>query len=444
MVDFLITLGWFILFQYFIIRWKLFRLGGLPGWFPPLLFSLKFLAGCTLVWIYTHYYPNRGEADIFKFFDDSRIMHDSLENYPGDFFNMVTGLDQNAPYYDKYYVHMKNWLPVYDSGQDILRDTRFMIRLNAFLRIFSLGIYHVHVLFWCFFSFIGLSLFYKSFYRFFRQFPLWLAATLFLIPSVLCWGSGVLKEGVVLLFLGLFLYPFFQWVMFGFRWKYFLSILTALIGFSLLKMYVLLCIIPACFAFIIIRIMKYRRIVLINSLIMALFFITFLNVQYIFPSINPLKSLSERQQEMIRVAYYTGSRSVAEVNPLIPTLPGLIRNLPEALLNATLRPSIFDAENLMQWLAAFENLILFFVIILLPGLYRPIDDPLKKAFMLFCLSYTFILFAITGLSTPVLGALVRYRMPALPFLVIALLLMMDMPRLRSFVREFLGFKYQIN
>jgi hypothetical protein len=33
-----------------------------------------------------------------------------------------------------------------------------------------------------------------------------------------------------------------------------------------------------------------------------------------------------------------------------------------------------------------------------------------------------VLFVLSGIATPVVGALVRYKVPALPFLVIALLL----------------------
>ena len=47
-----------------------------------------------------------------------------------------------------------------------------------------------------------------------------------------------------------------------------------------------------------------------------------------------------------------------------------------------------------------------------------------------CLSFITILFVLIGLTTPVLGALVRYKVPTLPFLGILLLFMTDDTRIQ--------------
>ena len=49
----------------------------------------------------------------------------------------------------------------------------------------------------------------------------------------------------------------------------------------------------------------------------------------------------------------------------------------------------------------------------------------------YCLSFIVILFVLIGLTTPVLGALVRYKVPALPFIGILLLTAASNERLQT-------------
>ena len=49
--------------------------------------------------------------------------------------------------------------------------------------------------------------------------------------------------------------------------------------------------------------------------------------------------------------------------------------------------------------------------------------------ILFCLSIVLLLFTLIGLITPIMGAIVRYKVPGLPFLLIFLLLLLDKEKL---------------
>lgn len=182
--------------------------------------------------------------------------------------------------------------------------------------------------------------------------------------------------------------------------------------------------------------MRFKHTVLVNLLVPSVLVILLMNAYRVFPDFDVMKQMASLQQDMLRMAYYSGAGSVTDANPLAPTLMGFVRNLPEALLNATLRPALTEVKNGLQLFAGIENTFIGFVILLAIGLYQPVTDaPKKKALVRFCLSFTFMLFALTGLTTPILGTLVRYRMPALPFLGIALLLLSDTERLVRIIRE---------
>jgi hypothetical protein len=161
------------------------------------------------------------------------------------------------------------------------------------------------------------------------------------------------------------------------------------------------------------------------------------NIHLLFPSINFVKVIAFKQQALLRLAYYTDSGSLVEMNPLDPSFFGFLRNWPQAIINAAVRPSVFDAKNAMQWFAAYENLFITVCIILCIGLYKPITDAKKRAFVWFCITFTLVLYSIMGLTTPILGTLVRYRMPALPFLMMALILLTDTNRLTKLIKDLL-------
>jgi hypothetical protein len=78
--------------------------------------------------------------------------------------------------------------------------------------------------------------------------------------------------------------------------------------------------------------------------------------------------------------------------------------------------------------SALENLLIVIILILTIIFYKK-PDIKNFTWFWFCLSFVFILFILCGLTTPVLGALVRYRTPALPFLFILFLTFIDLNRI---------------
>ncbi|MGZ4034336.1 MAG: hypothetical protein ACXVP4_05690, partial [Bacteroidia bacterium] len=61
------------------------------------IFILKIVFGLILWAIYTFYYTNRSTADIYKYFDDSKIVFDTLKTNPTHFFKMLFGIGNNTP-----------------------------------------------------------------------------------------------------------------------------------------------------------------------------------------------------------------------------------------------------------------------------------------------------------------------------------------------------------
>ena len=156
-------------------------------------FLLKISAGTILWFVYTHIYSERSNVDIFKYFDDGKVIYNALFIHPVDYLKMLVGI--NDPALQHYLENTGHWKRVFNQG--LYNDNRTVIRFNALVDIFSFGYYHVHTVMMCFVSFLGLTGLYKSFVPFLSNKKKELFIIIFLIPSVLFWGSGVLKEGLI-------------------------------------------------------------------------------------------------------------------------------------------------------------------------------------------------------------------------------------------------------
>jgi hypothetical protein len=185
------------------------QVGAIPTiWFQG-VFVAKVLSGILLSLVYTHYYTDRATADIWKYFDDGMVMFSALREQPLDYLQMLLGIFNDTPRFDRYYSEMGHWYRPY--GSHLSNDTHTIIRFNAAVRLISLGFYQVHNVWANFLALVGLT----GIFVFLRQMAphkeRLLFAGVFLMPWVMFWGSGVLKEPLLFLGLGMFLYGVKSW-----------------------------------------------------------------------------------------------------------------------------------------------------------------------------------------------------------------------------------------
>jgi len=163
-----------------------------------------------------------------------------------------------------------------------------------------------------------------------------------------------------------------------------------------------------------------------------------LNIDKFTPVQNPLVTLSQKQLEFNVLAsgqmldansqIIAVAGSVVPLHKLEPTLASFIRNAPQALTNVVFRPFIWESRSPFMIMAGFENLIIIFGITVCLLFIRPLRSVNWK-FVLMCFSFVLIQFLIIGETTPILGAVVRYKIIALPFLLIGSLFLFDKDKL---------------
>lgn len=390
------------------------------------LFGLKILAGTALWAVYTYAYPDRSTADIFKYFDDSKVLYDALWTAPGDFLRMLTGIGNDSPYFDQqYYGVMNNWVRRFENN--VYNDSHTMIRFNAVVRIFSFGYYHVHTVFACFLSTVGIVALFRALQPLVRGLERLLAVSLFLWPSVLFWASGVLKESLLMLGLGLFLLGTIGVWPTRLAWR---PLLAALIGLALMlvvKFYVLLCLLPGLLAWIWVR-ERPGRVLLKFVVVHAVLFAAAMMLGEVWPERNVLYMLAMKQSDFIGMATEVNSGSLLPVPDLEPTMLSFLQNVPSALYMAFASPFTSINKGMLGIMGGAENLLVFLLPIVALWRTRPWKD-IDGATVLFLASYVLLLALLIGWTVPVVGALVRYRVPMLPFLSVIALLVIDPKKL---------------
>src|ERR1051325_10007773 len=244
MPGIILAIAYAAFFIFFILKHRFFHSEVISKKFIAFVFILKVFCGTALWFIYTHFYTDRSTADIFKYFDDGKIIYGALFSHPLDYFRMLFGIPGDS--LEQYYAQMGHWSRSFNLG--LYNESRTLIRFNALVDIFSFGNYHVHTVFICFLSTAGLMGIYKTFSSFLLNKRKELFAVIFLLPSVLFWGSGVLKEGLILFSLGLSIYNFHKLLSEGFSARRPLLLILFLFLLAISKIYTLAILLPALIA----------------------------------------------------------------------------------------------------------------------------------------------------------------------------------------------------
>ncbi|MGI8893342.1 MAG: hypothetical protein ACR2GN_07755 [Bacteroidia bacterium] len=390
------------------------------------IFLLKVLMGVALWAIYTFYYTNRAEADIYKYFDDSAVMFNALKENPDHYIQMLSGINEDASHLMPYYADMTSW----DNKDFLYNDNRTMIRLNAFFRLFSFGFYHVHSVFMVFLSFIGLTGIFKIFNRIKPGRASEFILACFLLPSILFWTSGVLKDSLLISALGLTLFSLYKLLQ-KYQHKYLLLLVISMLILLFIKLYIIIAILPGMIAWLWSHITGYKKVWLKFAIAYLIYFTVGLNIHYVFPDYDVVYLIYLKQHNFLNLAADVGAGSVIDIYKLEPNFQSLLISAPEAFKNTLFRPYFFESFSPLILLAGIENLLLIIILIFYLFHFTIILNDHQKPLLWFSIFFVIILFVLIGLVTPVMGAMVRYKAPALPFLIGIFIILSDNEKINS-------------
>lgn len=395
----------FVIFLAWIYRSKFFQLRGFRSFVPPFLFLLKTLAGLALFFIYKDFYQIREEADIFRYFDKSKIILEAAQANPENYFRLIFGINTSAPelqpFMDK----------LYFFREPFGSTNKFIIRLHGVIRLFSGGNYHIHSLIFAFIGFVGQIFLFKTLIKEIPDKKIWLLFTIFLIPSVLLWSSAPMKEALIIFGTGLFINKLHA---LQHNKNTIIKIFLIIIAWMIIcrtRSYIALFLLPTGLIWYLVRSQK----PVIQAASFLLFIAAGLTSTWILHQkdnqADPVRIISEKQSDFISISdpdSTTSSFHLKRVNNDFSRMIGLV---PQALLNSFTRPWLNNIHNNLALMGLIENLLLFSIILLM--LIR-FSRPKKWSLIFFFLFFFLMIATINGLIVPNSGALIRYRACVMP------------------------------
>ena len=372
--------------------------------------------------IYTLYYSG---GDTTLYFESSKVMLRLAEKDMGMFLDVFLG-ERNAEHYS-YFTNETGWPNYYHDGHSF-----FVVKLMTIVTLIGGQSFISTALVLAFISFAGIWRLYQVLHEYYPDIRKHLAISVLFIPSVVFWGSGILKDTITFSCVGWYTYSFYYlMIRRRIRPSYATQFILASVLLIAIKPYIFFAILPGSMIWFAgtfsSRIQSTgMRLIFTPSLALAGLFLGYIileNMQdqlgvYKFESILEKAVVSQRDQKQ---EYYGGNSF--DIGDFDPNIPSMLSVSHKGVFAGLFRPSLLDVRNIVMFMSALENtyllILAFFLLLRLKffGFFRFI---LKDPMLLFCVLFALFFAFSIGLSTSNFGTLVRLKIPCIPFFVSAL------------------------
>ena len=392
-------------------------------YFVPAL-SVRILGALAMGFIYQYYYHGGDTFNYHTF--GSRIVWESFIENPGSGLRLIFGSTDDEPGIYQY----SSRIPFFHDP-----NSYFVIRIAAFFDLLTFSTYSATAVLFSVISFVGMWMLFLTFYKQYPHLHQSIALATFFVPSVFFWGSGLLKDTVIIGCLGIATYHIS--ILFIERRIIIRSILV-LIGVLYvifkIRVFVLQAYLPAVILWIMASNFRSIRSVLIKLMIVpfvacALLFSVYYavvkigenDVKYSVANLAKTSKITAYD-----IGFFTGRDAGSRYSLDIPdwTPLGMLQASPAAVNVSLFRPYVWESRNPLMFISSLESafLLLFSLYVLLKN-FRHLFSSLGNYNVLFCLVFSITFAFAVGISTFNFGTLARYRIPLLPFYLLALIIM---------------------
>ncbi len=393
-------------------------------YFLPAL-SVKIFGALSVGIIYQFYY---GGGDTFNYHSHgSRHIWEAFVDSPIKGFRLL--VNDGTTYTDIYRYASKILFFTDPQSYSI-------VKIAAILDLFTFSSYSATAVLFAVISFIGMWMFFLTFYEQYPMLHRWLAIASFFIPSVFFWGSGLLKDTITIGCLGIATYQVYRiFIKKKFSIRHLTLLAIALYGLYSIKIYILLTFLPAAIVWSFLANLNAIKSPVLRFML-APFMISAAIVLGYFAMLKAgednkkyaLNSLAKTAQiTAYDIRYYTGrdAGSGYSLGELDGTFSSMFKLAPQAVNVSLFRPYLWEVKNPLMLLSAAESaLLLILCIYILLKKNLKIFSSLSNFNVLFALIFSISFAFAVGVSTFNFGTLVRYKIPLLPFFLVAIILIL--------------------
>lgn len=398
--------------------------------------SLKILGGIGLGLIYLFYYNG---GDTTEYFNSCKIMVNIAKADFGRFISILSGnhSEYNAQIFSPTIGYSCYWRD--PPSFSVVRFTTPFVILGG-------QSYFTTTILVASFTYLGIWRLFQFLYNRFPDVRRGITFAVLYIPSAVFWGSGILKDSYTLMAACLLLVSFYR--VFVDRVKIASNIFWIIVSFYILvslKPYIFFAVTGAFIFAMSHQYIKDIKNKVVKVIVIPLLFIVIVigglqmmlaigeSVGGQYASLDRMLEKASGTQLDLKQDYYGGNSF--DIGSFEPTIPGVLSKFPAATLAGLYRPYLWDSRNPVMLISAIENtvyllltlylLLLSFVTWRKHGLNYLGKVLFNDSFLIFCLLFSILFAFFVGLSTANFGALVRYKIPLIPFFLSMLFILVN-------------------
>jgi hypothetical protein len=384
----------------------------------------KLFGSLIFCFIYLYYY---GGGDTTSYFESSMAMAKLFYQSPFKYFEVL--FNPPSPEAHSLFTDKTGypWSYLYADPK-----TFMVVKLTSILTVLTGKSYFLTSVLLAYFAYLGIWRLFILFQSYVPEIENKIAIAVLYFPSPLFWAGGVSKDTYTYTATALFVYCAHQLFVKKKRSSgLFLFLFISAWMIISIKPYIFLVLFPGGLLWIF-----YDKMSKIRSRFLSFFLFPIAIVSVSFLSYFVLTQLGDNMSKFsidnaletaaitnydLKQDYYGGSSF--NIGDFDGTAPGMLKLFFPAMNAGLFRPYLWESKSLVLFIAGLENLFLlgFTLYILyktkIIGAFRII---FKNPLLLFCALFSILFAFMIGLTTSNFGALVRFKIPILPFFVTTL------------------------
>ncbi|MBN2777426.1 MAG: hypothetical protein JXR36_07280 [Bacteroidales bacterium] len=325
----------------------------------------------------------------------------------------------------------------------------FVSRFYAPFMFFTNSSYILSTIIAGFIGFTGVWKLYKTFCQIYPGLEKQFTWAILYFPSALFWSAGMMKDTLTLSAIGWIVFSFYHFfILKQYRVKYLFFVIIAIVLIINIKSYIFAALLPGLLIWLFFNQLKRIKSNLIKFIVAPIAMILLI-VGFTLIMSNMSEAMGEYgsieksllqaqviQQDLTRSEQY--GENYYDIGEFEATPMGVLRKFPIATISGVFRPFVWEASNPFILLAGIESLFLMgFLVyaIFKTGLVKFFKNIFADPILIFAFSFVLIFGFGVGLATANFGALVRYKIPLLPFFTAGLFILIAEVKKRKSVNN---------
>lgn len=327
----------------------------------------------------------------------------------------------------------------FNRGYFSSESNYLIVRLVTVFSFITFGSYSCITLIFSMISFSGVWRLYKFFYEQYPHLHKKLAIAIIYLPTFVFWSSGILKDPICTGMMGWLSYGLYNLLIKKQELiKNSLTVIVSAVILGTIKLYILVSYLPFLLLFMVLHYVltaKYfvtKALIFVTILIVSIFGIYILTDK-LKEEMGDLaldkltESVKTTQDNFLNISDQAESSFSLGVT-FDGSTGSLVKIAPAAITATLFRPYLWESKKISTLLSSMESLVLMLFTIYVffkAGPFRFVGGIIKDPMILYCFCFSILFALFVGATTLNFGTLVRYKIPCMPFYIIALILITE-------------------